>query len=260
MARSHKQALFHSHNLTFKDPITLPTRHRQLRTKTKHIICVIMTVMAAMIPARLHAQEDYRFDIGGGVGMTGYLGDANTSSILSHPGWDVQAFLRYIANPRFAFKTNLYVGSISGNSSDMTNVFPEQMSFKFNTTFYEVGELAEFNFFNYGMGERYRQLKRCSPYITAGLSLLLWQTDGKAGFTVAIPMGVGVKYKLSPRVNLGFEFLMKKTLSDKLDGEAGADPYGIKHAFMKNTDWISTMTFTISYEFSQRCRACNYKE
>ena len=29
---------------------------------------------------------------------------------------------------------------------------------------------------------------------------------------------------------------------------------------MKNTDWISTMTFTISYEFSERCRACNYKE
>ena len=162
------------------------------------------------------AQEDYRFDIGGGVGMTGYLGDAN--------------------------------------------VFPDNMTFKFNTTFYEVGELFEFNFFNYGMGERYRNLKRCSPYITAGLSMLLWTTDDKANFTMAIPMGLGVKYKLSRRVNLGFEFLMKKTFSDKVDGETGADPYGIKHAFMKNTDWISTMTFTISYEFSERCRACNYKE
>lgn len=228
--------------------------------RIRHIICVFALLTALLRPLSSAAQEDYRFDIGGGVGMTGYLGDANTSNLLSHPGWDVQALLRYISNPRWAFKTNFYVGGISGNSADMTNVFPQDMNFKFNTTFYEIGELAEFNFFNYGMGERYRQLKRCSPYITAGLSMLLWQTDGKAGFTVAIPMGVGVKYKLSQRVNLGFEFLMKKTLSDKVDGELGADPYGIKHAFMKNTDWISTMTFTISYEFSERCRACNYKE
>ena len=100
------------------------------------------------------AQEDYRFDIGGGVGMTGYLGDANTANLLKHPGWDVQALLRYMVNPRFAFKTNLYVGSVSGNSADMTNVFPDNMTFKFNTTFYEVGELFEFNFFNYGMDHR----------------------------------------------------------------------------------------------------------
>ncbi|MCM1006108.1 MAG: porin family protein [Prevotella sp.] len=232
-----------------------------MNIKIKHIIVSCLgALMLAFSAGKAQAQEDYRFDIGGGVGMTGYLGDANTSNLLSHPGWDIQALLRYMVNPRFAFKTNLYVGGLSGNSADMTNVFPEEKTFKFNSTFYEVGELFEFNFFNYGMGERYRKLKRCSPYITAGLSLLAWSADGKAGFTVAIPMGLGVKYKLSRRVNLGFEFLMKKTLSDKLDGEAGADPYGIKHAFMKNTDWLSTMTFTISYEFSERCRACNYKE
>ena len=215
-------------------------------------------MLTALLPAR--AQEDYRFDIGGGVGMTGYLGDANTANLLAHPGWDITALLRYIHNPRFAFKTNLYVGQVSGNSADMTNVLPEARTFKFSTTFYEVGELVEFNFFKYGMGERYRQLKRWSPYITAGLSLMLWTTDQKARATVAIPLGIGVKFKVKERLNLGFEFLMKKTFSDKVDGEQLADPYGIKHAFMKNTDWVSTMSFTISYEFSQRCRACNYKE
>lgn len=192
--------------------------------------------------------------------MTGYLGDANTANLLKHPGWDAELLLRYIANPRWAFKTNLYVGSLSGNSADMTNVFPGGETFKFSTTFYELGELAEFNFFNYGMGESYRKLKRISPYICAGLGFLVWQTDGKAGFSVNIPLGVGVKYKLNRRVNLGFEFLMKKTLTDKLDGENLSDPYQIKSSFMKNTDWYSTMTFTISYEFSQRCAVCHYKE
>lgn len=227
----------------------------------RHIAAVLLAaVMTLAVSSRAGAQEDYRFDIGGGLGMTGYLGDANTATLWGHPGWDVEALLRYIVNPRWAFKTNLYVGQVSGDSADMTNVFPGNATFKFKSTFYEIGEMAEFNFFNYGMGERYRKLKRVSPYITAGLSMLVWQCDGKANFTMAIPLGVGVKYKLSERVNLGFEFLMKKTFSDKVDGDNLSDPYGIKHAFMKNTDWISTMSFTISYEFSQRCRACNYKE
>ncbi len=226
----------------------------------KRILLIVMLFIVASSTSQVSAQEDYRFDIGGGFGMTGYLGDANTSNLLQHPSWDVEAFLRYILNPRFAFKTNLYVGGLSGNSADMTNVFPGNETFKFSSTFYELGELVEFNFFNYGMGERYRKLKRFTPYIAAGLGFMVWQTDKKTGFSVNIPLGVGVKFKLNKRVNLGFEFLMKKTFSDKLDGENLSDPYKIQSSFMKNTDWYSTMTFTISYEFSERCAVCHYKD
>lgn len=63
------------------------------------------------------AQEDYRFDAGGGLGMTGYLGDANTSSLWQKPSWDMELLFRYIANPRWAFKSNIYIGSLSGDSS-----------------------------------------------------------------------------------------------------------------------------------------------
>ena len=145
--------------------------------------------------------------------MTGYLGDANTANLLQNPGWDFQALFRYILNPRWAFKTNFYTGSLRGDSSKMTNVFPEGQTYKFSNQFYELGELAEFNFFNYGMGETYRKLKRISPYITAGVGLLLWKTEGKMGASFAIPLGVGVKYKPARRWNLGLEFLMKKTFT-----------------------------------------------
>ena len=29
---------------------------------------------------------------------------------------------------------------------------------------------------------------------------------------------------------------------------------------MKNTDWYSTITLTVSYEFSKRCAVCHYKD
>lgn len=223
--------------------------------------CTVLVVALAFIARPLcHAQEDYRFDFGGGVGMTGYLGDANTANLLQNPGWDAELFFRYIFNPRIAIKSNLYVGGLRGNSEQMTNVFPDGQNFKFSTTFYELGELFEFNFFEYGIGETYRKLKRVTPYITAGLSLTMWSVDKSffAGFT--IPMGIGVKYKANERLNLGLEFLMKKVFSDRLDGVALEDPYTIKSSFAKNTDWYSTLTLTISYDFSKRCAQCNYKD
>ena len=223
-------------------------------------IPVALALLATFLPTKTMAQEDYRFDIGAGLGMTGYLGDANTANLWSEPGWDFEALFRYIANPRWAFKTNFYAGNLRGDSSKMTNVFPGGETFSFSTTFYELGEMVEFNFFNYGMGETYRKLKRISPYIAAGIGMTIWSIDGKTGAAFNIPLGVGLKYKLSQRWNIGFEFLMKKTFSDRLDGEQLKDPYGIKSSFMKNTDWYSTMSLTISYEFSKRCAVCNYKD
>ncbi|MCH5217491.1 MAG: outer membrane beta-barrel protein [Muribaculaceae bacterium] len=230
-------------------------------TRLHHSLALMLLLAVATLQApRAHAQEDYRFDFGAGLGMTGYLGDANTSNLFQNPSWDAELFLRYIINPRLALKTNFYVGGLRGNSEQMTNVFPDNKVFKFTTTFYEIGELFEFNFFEFGIGETYRKLKRITPYITAGLSATMWSVDKSIYGGLTIPLGIGVKYKPSKRLNLGLEFLMKKVFSDRLDGVAGEDLHTIKSSFAKNTDWYSTLTFTVSYEFSKRCATCNYKD
>lgn len=223
-------------------------------------LLIILVTLIIGATNHVYAQEDYRYEIGGGLGMTGYLGDANNANLWKHPSWDIQAAFRYLANNRWAFKTHLYVGGLSGNTADMEDILPGDRNYKFTTTFYEIGELAEFNFFAFGKGKQYQKLKRWTPYIAAGLGFTVWSTDDKAHFTLNIPIGGGVKYKVNERVNLGVEFLMKKTFSDKLDGENLSDPHLIKSSFAKNTDWYSTLTFTVTYEFSKRCRVCNYKE
>ena len=225
----------------------------------RNLLKILLVLATASASFAARAQEDYRFDIGGGIGMTGYLGDAS-SNLYASPSWDAEILFRYIYNPRFNFKTNFYVGGLGGDTSKMDDILPDGENFKFTTTFYELGEMVEFHFFNYGMGERYRKLKRWTPYITAGLGVTAWKADGKFGAAATIPLGIGFKYKPALRWNLGLEFLMKKTFTDRLDGEHLKDPYGIKIGFMKNTDWYSTLTITISYEFSKRCAVCNYKD
>lgn len=226
--------------------------------KIPDVVLLLAVLLLGSLPAS--AQEDFRYDAGGGIGMTGYLGDANSASLWSHPGVDGMLLFRYIRNPRIAFKTGLYVGTLSGDTEDMADVLPDAAQFKFSTTFFELSEMFEFNFFNYGIGERYRKLKRWSPYIAAGLGATVWTTDGYTGFAFTLPFGIGAKYKINERLNLGLEFLMKKTFSDRLDGRLLSDPHAIKSGFAKNTDWYSTLSVTLSYEFSKRCATCNYKD
>lgn len=224
------------------------------------MILAAAVLMMAVGPVRAFAQEDYRFDIGAGIGMSGYLGDANPSNMYKMPGVDGELLFRYMLNPRIAFKTNFYATTLRGDTRKMENVLPDAQQFKFSTTVFELGELFEFNFLKYGMGESYRKLSRFSPYIAGGLGFNLWSTEGKTHFGVNIPLGLGLKFKASKRVNLGLEFLMKKVFTDRLDSQALSDPYLIKSSLVKNTDWYSTFTFTVSYEFSKRCEVCHYKE
>ena len=69
-------------------------------------------------------------------------------------------------------------------------------------------------------------------------------------------MGIGVKYKIGKRINLGVEWAMHFSLSDKLDGVK--DPYGIESTGMfKNTDCYSSLKVTLTYSFLPKCIICN---
>lgn len=217
--------------------------------------------MLTLCALTARGQEDYRFEIGGGIGMTGYLGDSNMANMYSNPGVDGELVFRYLRSPRIAFKTQVFAGSLRGNTSKLTDLLPDIVSdYRFSTTFFQVAEMFEFNFVNFGMGESYRKLKRVSPYIAGGLGLSVWTGGGYTGAAFTIPFGGGVKVKLKERLNLGVEFIMSKALSDKMDTPVLADPHGIKSSFLKNTDWYSTLSVTLTYEFSKRCAVCNYKD
>ncbi|MEF9924705.1 MAG: DUF6089 family protein, partial [Muribaculaceae bacterium] len=138
------------------------------------------------------------------------------------------------------------------------DVLPTGITYKFKSQVYDLGAMMEFNFFNFGLGYSYKHLKRICPYLALGVGTTLASCNGKTAFAVNIPMGVGVKFKLKERLNLGFEFTMRKVFGDKIDGFDTDDFNHIPSSFLKNTDWYSTMMFTITYEFSKKCVQCHY--
>ena len=222
-------------------------------------ITLLFIAMMSMFSTQICAEEyaSYKFDVGVHAGMSGYLGDANESNMFKHPGYTAGVSFRYLPDSRWAVRGIFTTASLSGNTADFEDKFPNGENFKFSSQIFDLGARCEFNFFNYGIGETYKRMRRWSPYITAGVGATLAACEGNTAFALNIPMGVGVKYKVMQRLNLGLEFSMTKVFGDKVDGNI-SDLYGIESSPLKNTDWYSQIAFSITYEFGKRCETCHY--
>lgn len=204
--------------------------------------------------------QEYKYEIGGMAGTAFYMGDVNKSAIFKKPGPAFGGVFRYNKDFRWAFKGNIAMGSVSGNTDASGNVFPNNGSVEFKRTFYEIGGQIEYNFFNYSDLYPFLGTKKLSPYIFTGFGLTF--ASGNNFFTSAnIPLGVGVKYKWKSRLNLGFEFSMRKLFSDSFDtpdkyNMSLEDPYNIKSSFFKNKDWYGLAVISVTWDFGLRTRSC----
>ena len=221
------------------------------------------------LPATAEEELEYKMDLGAGLGGCFYLGDANGTPFanLSMMG---AITARRILNPRMAVKANIAFGHIHGATDGFLPTDPYSLSpeggqptrVKFSRNVMDIGAQFELNFWGYGTGVGYKGNSRITPYILAGAGVTLGMGGG-GGFCggMNIPVGLGVKYKLRPRINLGFEWTMRFSTTDKLDatpeGTQLADPYGVKSGFLKNKDCYSFAMFFITYEMFPKLRKCN---
>ncbi len=221
------------------------------------LIINLLLTLSAMIASAQTPVAPYKFDFGGSLGMSGYIGEANSGFPFRHPGFTADLGMRYILDARWAFRASLATLGLSGSTADMNNVLPDNAQFDFTSQVWDLNVRCEFNFFNYGIGETYKRLRRWTPYLALGLGVSMASSDGNTAVAPSIPMAFGVKFKLKPRINLHAEFSMTKVFSDKVDGKL-YELNTIKTDFYKNTDWFSRFTIGIAYEFGKRCETCHY--
>ena len=209
------------------------------------------------------AQElEYNMELGGMMGGCFYMGDANYTTPFKDVAMVGGVLARYNINPRMAVKGDLAVGRIKGSTKGMENKFPNGEHSTFSRNVYELGAQFECNLFAYGTGAGYKDSRRLAPYMLAGIGMTYAPKPANHVVAMNIPLGLGVKYKLAERLNVGAEWSMRFTTSDKLDvtNKAGLqlnDPYGIKGKGLKNKDSYSWLMLYISYDMFPKYRKCN---
>lgn len=225
--------------------------------KTLNIVLTALLLSIASVPANAQTDFEYRMEIGGGVGLMAYEGDFN-GSILHNMQPSASLMLRRIINPYMDLRLAASYGKLKGSSKDVKTYLPQYQDtqYDFSTTLVDLSATYEYNFWPYGTGNDYRGAQRLTPFVFAGIGTTYASTPTGNIFTANLPLGLGVKYKVAQRLNLGIEWAIHFSLNDKLDGIA--DPYGIQSTGMfKNTDCFSALQLTLTYSFMPKCRTCH---
>jgi hypothetical protein len=239
----------------------------------------LLATLIICLPLSLLAQNSIvqEGEFGIGIGAGHYFGDLNTRARINRPKPAASIFFRKNFGNYIAMR-------ISGNFSqlgysDIYNTHNEYMrrrNLSFNTNVWELGLQGDFNFYRFLPGE---PDFRFTPYVTFGVSAFNYDpyaylngqkyflrplgTEGQAidslhrnpysSMAVAFPFGVGVKYSINDRINIGFEVVYRFTNTDYLDdvSKTYVDPA----SFPPNPDGSLSTTYLLSdrsYETGDR--------
>lgn len=218
----------------------------------------ILVLLLGLLSHTLNAQ--YLGEIGVMGGVSYYNGDANSTTPFyeNHPY--VGGLLRLKMSSHWLCKFDLSYGAVSGDTENFPDInYPHSSSFEHS--FWNVGCQFELNFFKYGMGRWNKDLKRHTPYITAGPSIAVYQAWNGHHIMPGLAFGVGYKFKVAPRFNVGVEWNMHKLFQDDFDDDEYGhgyltDPMRVGHSTFKNNDWYSCAALFLSFDIFKRRGVC----
>jgi opacity protein-like surface antigen len=205
---------------------------------------LIGTLLLSLV-LRTSAQEQaivQEGEIGFSVGAAQYFGDLNPNPRFNTPNLAASVFFRKNLNGYVAIRV---AGSYAflGYSDKLNgwNEYLYRQNLSFNTNIWEGTIQGDFNFFKYYPGSEHH---RFTPYVTFGIGVFNYNpytylngqkiylrplgTEGQGSaaypdrktygsMAFCFPIGAGVKYSVSRKVNIGLEFLYRFTTTDYID-------------------------------------------
>jgi len=229
------------------------------------------------------AQQSFKkfryWSIGGALGAMNYVGEVDPGPSFFSPGvrftrYNLGLTALYRIYPRVSLRGTLSYGRIKGSDSESNyndkNVYRLYRNLSFRNQIYEFKfDVVVDLFENRG---KYNKRPDYTPYLFAGLayfhhnpeaqtpdgdwvSLRSLHTEGQglAGGPksyslnqIALPLGVGFRYKLAKHLDLAFEIGWRFTLTDYLDDVGGK--YYDKQALTDNYGDMSRIMSDRSFE------------
>jgi hypothetical protein len=206
---------------------------------------LIGTLLVLSIGFRARAQEQaivQEGEFGISAGAAQYFGDLNPNPRFNTPNIAASAFFRKNFGNYVALRVaGSYAFLAYSDKYNSDNEFMYRRNLSFNSNIWELAVQGDFNFFKYIPGSEYH---RFTPYITFGVGVFNYDpytfyqgqkvylrslgTEGQGSaaypdrkpygsMAVCFPFGVGVKYSLNRKINIGLEVLYRFTTTDYID-------------------------------------------
>ncbi len=202
--------------------------------------------LAAAITLGANAQyESYvqEGEFGFGLGAAHYFGDLNTRAGLNRPKIAASILFRKQFGNYVALRVQGTFAQVGYSDIYSDNDFQKRRNLSFNSDIWELTLQGDFNFFKFIPGEPGYNF---TPYVTFGAGIFSYnpyaylageqyflkeyntEGQGQAGapepyqlMAVCFPVGVGVKYGITDKMNIAFEVSHRFTTTDYLDDVSG---------------------------------------
>lgn len=209
--------------------------------KMKFLIILSVTLVTLNASAQ---NERYEYvqkgEFGITVGAAHYFGDLNTRAAINRPKPAVGAFFRKQFGNYVGLRISAHYAQLGYSDTYSKNEYQKSRNLSFNSNIWELALQGDFNFFKFIPGDPYYQF---TPYITLGIGAFTYDPyaylngkkeflrplgtegqmigyDGRKQYStlaICIPLGVGIKYNITDRLNLSFEIAHRFTTTDYLD-------------------------------------------
>jgi opacity protein-like surface antigen len=219
------------------------------------IAFTVITFLCASAPA--YAQwESVRQEgeIGISLGAAHYFGDLNTRGKINRPKPAIGVFFRKQFGNYIGLRVGAHFAQLGYSDIYNThNEYQRRRNLSFNSNIFELALQGDFNFFKFVPGDPDYSF---TPYVTFGAGIFSYDpyaflggkkyflrplgTEGQGNaaypdrtpynsMAFSFPLGVGVKYALNDRMNIGMEIAYRFTTTDYLDDVSqtfvGADKF-----------------------------------
>ncbi len=208
----------------------------------------LFTIIAINASAQLYNEYVQQGEVGITAGVAHYFGDLNTRAAINRPKPAVGLFLRKQFGNYVGLRISAHYAQVGYSDTYSKNEYQKTRNLSFNSNIVEFTVQGDFNFFKFIPADPDHLF---TPYITFGAGVFYYDPytflNGKKEFlrplgtegqladqsilanqvyadrkpysTMALcfPLGVGVKYNLTNKINISFEITNRFTNTDYLD-------------------------------------------
>ena len=204
------------------------------------VFCLFLITAMAVKAQDQHNEYVQKGEFSITVGAAHYFGDLNTRASINRPKPALGLFFRKQFGNYVGLRLSAHFAQLGYSDTYSKNEYQKTRNLSFNSNIWEVALQGDFNFFKFIPGDPYYGF---TPYITLGVGAFTYDpyaylngtkeylrplgTEGQqigyngrkpySTIAVCIPLGVGIKYNITDRLNLSFEIAHRFTTTDYLD-------------------------------------------
>ncbi len=227
----------------------------------KYLTFILITVLS------LNYGHSQIHELGLVLGGSNFIGDVGSTNYVSPNNLAFGGVYKWNRSPRHSYRFSALFTDLEGIDNKSDDPSRIERNYEFNSSILELSFGIEYTFLDFDI---HNGGKVSTPYIATGIVLTNYddfffgssrqQFTDTSSWDIGIPIALGYKTTLSPKIILGIEIGARYMFSDSLDGsipdfEENRDLYSFGN--INNNDWYMFTGITLTYTFGRNPCFCS---